>query len=193
MRFTTLVAAAFLALLSACNIVPGHASGELPVTRWDFRPDGGLWTQASLSMLDGPAAGLTEMVPADINSWCPEYPGATTAERAAFWTGLLSALAQHESTWNPAAVGGGGQWYGLVQIAPATARAYGCEANSGAALQDGPANLRCALRIWSTTVARDGVIAAGGGGIAADWGPMATHSKREDMRAWISQQPYCAG
>ncbi|MBF9035582.1 transglycosylase SLT domain-containing protein [Rhodobacterales bacterium HKCCE2091] len=181
---------AFLAL-SGC-VMPGGASDELPVTRWDFRPDGAVWTAESLEMLEeGPAQPLTEMVPADVATWCPGYAGATTEERAAFWTGLLSALAQHESTWNPDAVGGGGQWFGLTQISPATARYYGCQAADGAALRDGPANLRCALRIWTTTVRRDGVIAAGGGGIAADWGPMATAAKREEMRAWVSAQTYC--
>ena len=88
-------------------------------------------------------------------------------------------------------MGGGGRWFGLVQISPATARGYGCQARSGEALTNGPANLRCALRIWSNTVPRDGVISAGGGGIAADWGPMVMRSKREDMRDWVSQQPYC--
>ncbi|RMA43214.1 transglycosylase SLT domain-containing protein [Rhodophyticola porphyridii] len=166
-------------------------SNMTPPMRWDFRPDGALWTEASLAMLDGDAAVLTEIVPNDIRAWCPAYPEASVQERAAFWTGLLSALAKHESTWRPEAVGGGGRWFGLVQIAPATARGYGCAARSGTALQDGEANLRCALRIWANTVPRDGVISAGGDGIAADWGPMVMRNKREEMRAWISQQSYC--
>ena len=192
MRAVRIIALIGALALAGCNVA-ARASDELPVTRWDFRPDGADWTAASLAMLEGEAALLTALEPADIGDWCPQYPGASTRDRAAFWTGLLSALAQHESTWNPRAVGGDGRWFGLVQIAPATARGYGCEARSGAALQDGPANLRCALRIWSTTVARDGVISAGGGGIAADWGPMAMRGKREEMRAWVSAQPYCTG
>ena len=88
-------------------------------------------------------------------------------------------------------MGGDGRWFGLVQISPATARGYGCDARSGEALKDGSANLSCAIRIWAETVPRDGVVSAGGGGIAADWGPMVQTRKREDMRAWVRQQDYC--
>jgi hypothetical protein len=107
----------------------------------------------------------------------------------------MSALARHESTWNPQAVGGDGRWFGLVQISPATARQYGCAAQSGTELLDGGANVSCALRIWAATVPRDGVVAEGQGGVAADWGPLhaSQSDKREEMRAWVSQQPYCEG
>lgn len=183
-----------LALLSSCSFAvraDDPPSAAAPVMMWDFHPEGALWTEASLAALRGEAAGLTALVPADIANWCPAYPDAGPKARAAFWTGLLSALAEHESTWRPEAVGGDGRWFGLVQISPATARFYGCEAGTGAALQDGPANLQCALRIWSTTVARDGVVSAGGGGVAADWGPMTVASKREEMRAFTTAQSYC--
>ena len=178
-----------LSLAAACSR-PAPASGP-PAAMWDFHPDGAAWSQASLSMLSGEAAGLTAFVPDDIDAWCPAYPEADAQARAAFWTGLLSALAEHESTWNPSAVGGAGRWFGLVQISPATARFYGCEAETGSALQNGPANLQCALRIWSVTVPRDGVVSEGGRGIAADWGPFVMPSKREGMRSWVRQQSYC--
>ncbi len=160
--------------------------------RWDHRPEAGEWTRTAFTALETHAAVLPTLVPNDIAEWCPAYPDASTTERQMFWTGLLSALARHESTWNPEAVGGGGRYFGLVQISPATARFYGCEASSGSALLDGSANISCALRIWAQTVPRDGVVAAGRGGVAADWGPFVQAEKREDMRAWISSQPYCA-
>lgn len=159
--------------------------------RWDHRAEAGEWTRAAFAALDTHAAALPAHVPADFAEWCPAYPDATQTERQLFWTGLLSALARHESTYNPEAVGGGGRWFGLVQISPATARFYGCQATTGSALQDGSANISCALRIWSQTVTRDGVVAANRGGIAADWGPFVQANKREDMRDWISSQPYC--
>jgi hypothetical protein len=106
--------------------------------------------------------------------------------------GLLSSLAKHESTWRPEAAGGGGQWFGLLQISPATARGYGCQARTAEALKDGSANLACAIRIMSVTVPRDGVVAANGRGIAADWGPFHQAKKREEMRTWVRSQPYCA-
>ncbi len=160
--------------------------------RWDHRPEAGEWTRTAFAALETHAAVLPTLVPGDIAEWCPAYPDATQTERQLFWTGLLSALARHESTWNPEAIGGGGRWHGLVQISPATARHYGCQATSGAALRDGSANISCALRIWAQTVPRDGVVAAGRGGVAADWGPFVQANKREEMRDWISAQPYCA-
>ena len=178
--------------LTGCGLVaptPRAEADVAPPMMWDFHPEGASWTAASLSMLAGEAAPLAAFVPADIGAWCPAYPEADLTTRAAFWTGLLSALAEHESTWNPSVVGAG-RYFGLTQISPATARFYGCAATSGEALLDGPANLQCALRIWSTTVLRDGVV-SDGGGVAADWGPMTVASKREEMRAWVRAQPYC--
>ncbi|GAB5446502.1 transglycosylase SLT domain-containing protein [Gymnodinialimonas sp.] len=186
--------------LSACNAlsnVPlfglsGPEVVEAPVMRWDHRPESASWTATAFAALDTHASDLPALVPADIEQWCPAYPDAPVENRRAFWTGLMSALARHESTWNPQAVGGGGRWFGLVQISPATARHYGCQAGSGQALLDGDANISCAMRIWATTVPRDGVVAAGRGGVAADWGPFVQAPKREEMRQWISTQPYCA-
>ncbi|WP_095589963.1 transglycosylase SLT domain-containing protein [Actibacterium ureilyticum] len=181
-------------LLSACGqeqAVALESRREQPVMRWDHKPQAELWTRASMRALSTHGAVLAQTVPADINAWCPGYANAEPADRRAFWTGLLSALAKHESTWNPQAVGGGGRWFGLVQISPATARGYGCQARTGEDLQKGPANLSCAIRIWSRTVTRDGVVARGGGGVAADWGPFAVASKRKEMAGWTRKQPYC--
>lgn len=162
-----------------------------PAMRWDHKPQAALWTRASQQALRNHGSALTDMVPADIETWCPAYPDAGPGKRRAFWTGLLSALAKHESTWNPKAVGGGGRWFGLVQISPATARGYGCAARSGEALKNGPANLSCAIRIWAQTVPRDGVVARGRGGVAADWGPFTVAAKRQDMAGWTRAQTYC--
>ena len=164
----------------------------LPATRWDHRPEASQWTRQTLgAVMQGQGQALISIVPSDINTWCPTYESNSVLDRASFWVGLLSAMAKHESTWNPAAVGGGGQWFGLVQISPATARGYGCAATSCEALKDGSANLSCAIRIMASTVPRDGVVAAGGRGVAADWGPFHSASKRADMAAWTTQQSYC--
>ncbi|MBJ3762793.1 transglycosylase SLT domain-containing protein [Maribius pontilimi] len=161
---------------------------ELPVTRWDFRPESNVWTEATLTALEQHGAILPAMVPADYAEWCPEYANQTEEGRAAFWTGLLSALAKHESTWNPSAVGGGGLWYGLTQIDPRTARAYGCEATSGEGLKNGAANLRCAVRIAAKQVSKRGTITRG----MRDWGPFHSAQKRAEMAAWTRAQPYCS-
>lgn len=170
------------------------ASGaELPALRWDHVAGSRAWTEAVMTALEGHGAPLVDTVPADIAQWCPAYPKASEWERKAFWAGLLSTLAKHESTYRPTAVGGDGKWVGLVQILPATARGYGCKASTRAALKDGSANMSCAVRILAQTVPRDGVVSAGMKGVAADWGPFHSTSKREDMRQWISAQPFCDG
>jgi hypothetical protein len=137
--------------------------------------------------------GLLDLVPEDIETWCPAYADAGPDQRAAFWAGLVSALSWYESTHRADAVGGGGRWFGLVQIAPATARYRGCAVGTGEALMNGAANLRCAVRIMAQNVERDGVVSRGMRGVAAEWGPFHSSQRREGMRAWVSEQEYCSG
>ncbi|WP_245819026.1 transglycosylase SLT domain-containing protein [Marivita hallyeonensis] len=165
----------------------------LPEMRWEHRREADRWSRAALMALRSHASVLPQIVPKDIADWCPAYPTNDTSAREAFWIGLLSTLAKHESTFRPTAVGGGGKWYGLLQILPATARGYRCRAQSRDALKDGGANLQCALRIMATTVPRDGVVSHRMRGVAADWGPFHSRNKSTDMMAWMRSQPYCAG
>ncbi|GFE63577.1 transglycosylase SLT domain-containing protein [Litoreibacter roseus] len=183
----------FLTLL-ALLVTISMASAETESPLWGGRPEASVWSKATRDALSSHGKGLLETVPQDIRTWCPAYPRNDKAERAAFWTGFLSALAKHESTWRPAAVGGGGRWFGLVQIQPSTARAYGCAARTGSALKDGTANLSCAIRIMAKTVQRDQAIARRAGaraGVGADWGPLVQPRKRAQMIAAVKSQPYC--
>jgi len=166
----------------------------LPDAAWDHRADGEAWTRSLMQALEDEGAALDDVVPRDIAQWCPAYPNNPPVLRRAFWAGMMSALAEHESTWNPRAVGGGGQWFGLLQIYPPTARHFGCEARTGEALRDAEDNLTCAARIMAVTVTRDVAVALHDGrwrGVAADWGPMTNRAKREDMAAWTRDQSYC--
>lgn len=187
-----------LATLTGCAALPlnfGRAA-EVPVTmRWSHIDGSDAWEAASFAALDTHAAVLPTLVPDDIETWCPGYIDNDLEARRMFWVGLMSSLARHESTWNPTAVGGGDRWFGLVQISPATARHYGCRATTGQALLDGSDNMACAFRIWASTVPRDNIVSAGNRGVAADWGPMhsSQSQKREDIRAWVAQQPFCTG
>ncbi|MFQ6551949.1 transglycosylase SLT domain-containing protein [Aestuariibius insulae] len=175
-------------LLAGCAVEePPEAPPGLPLMAWDHRSDSDELTLAALTALRGHGAALVQTVPADVTRWCPAYPEADASDRAAFWSGLFSTLAEHESTWNPRAVGGGGRWFGLVQIDPATARGYGCAAKTGEALKDGPANLSCAVRIATHQVQRRGTIARG----MLDWGPFHSSGKRAEMRAFTRAQSYC--
>ncbi|WP_242652239.1 transglycosylase SLT domain-containing protein [Limimaricola pyoseonensis] len=167
----------------------------LPEARWDHRPGAGMWTRGLLAALNGPAAPLAETLPQDISDWCPAYAQNPPKLRRAFWVGVMSALARHESRHRPEAVGGGGLYHGLLQILPGTARGYGCMAKDGASLRDPVRNLSCAARIMARTVTRDGAVALKDGrraGIAADWGPMTKSSMRAEMAAWTREQSYCA-
>lgn len=168
---------------------------NVPHTRWTHQPGHLLWNRAALSALKTHGKPLVDMVPDDIQTWCPHYPAADDADRRAFWLGFMSALAKFESTYKPKAVGGGGKWYGLLQILPATSRGYKCNVGTGEALKNGAANLSCAVRIMAVTVPRDGVVHAKDKrwrGVSADWGPMRSPSKRADMAGWLKKQPYCA-
>lgn len=175
-------------------VQPPMRPNFVPTARWDFRSDGQRWTRAAMSAIASHGNGLEDIIPRDIDAWCPGYAQNPRTMRRAFWVGMMSALAKHESTWRPSAVGGGGLWYGLLQILPDTARRYGCRARTGDALKDPEANLSCAVRIMARTVRRDDAIAVHSGrwrGVAADWGPMTNRGKIAEMAAWTSKQDYC--
>ncbi|KEJ89379.1 transglycosylase SLT domain-containing protein [Sulfitobacter donghicola] len=176
------------------DIRPPARSPHIPKTRWQHMQGHSLWTRAAISALKSHGSPLVEMVPRDIANWCPAYSDNDDDQRRAFWVGYMSALAKHESTYKPWAVGGGGRWYGLLQILPATARGYKCNVGTGEALKNGAANLSCAVRIMAFTVKRDGVIHGRDKkwrGVSADWGPMRSSAKRQDMAGWLKRQNYC--
>lgn len=188
-------AAQSVAKTDVADTRPPLRSTQLPRTRWQHRPGHAVWTRAALSALKGHGQPLVDLVPADIENWCSAYTDAPQAQRRAFWVGFLSALAKYESTYQQRAVGGGGRWFGLLQIQPSTARGYACAARSGEALKNGAANLSCAIRIMAQTVPRDGLIhgyvGGKGQGVTADWGPMHAKAKRQEMAQWLQRQRYC--
>lgn len=166
----------------------------IPDTRWDFQPNSDSWTRAALSALRTHGSDIETVVPRDIDAWCPAYVDNPPHLRRAFWVGMMSALAKHESTYRPTAVGGPNLWYGLLQIYPDTARRYGCRATTGQELLDPEDNLSCAVRIMNVTVPRDNAIAVRDSrwrGVAADWGPMTNRAKIAEMSAWTRRQDYC--
>lgn len=174
------------------------ASAKAPQTaapgmRWGNRSGSDEWTRAALAALESEGVTLLSTVPSDVNAFCPGYAQKSREERKHFWVGLLSSVAKHESSWNPGARGGGGRYLGLMQISPATAQHYDC----GGALLDGANNMACAVKIAARNVSRDGAIVSGQGkgwrGIARDWMPLRSSSKRADIAGWTSQQAFCNG
>ena len=185
-------------LHKGCDAVnlPGMAAffpgGVQPSMRWDARAEAASWTSTATAAVARHDPELATRVPADIAVFCPDYAKATLQDRRAFWVGLLSATAKHESGFNPKASGGGGRYVGLLQISPSTARIAGCDARSSAALKDGAANLECAVTIMAPHVAADGVVAGkGASGVGRDWGPFSDKAMRRDIAAWTSAQDYC--
>ena len=158
--------------------------------RWAHKSGSDAWTQATLAALDQYGVQMMSRVPADIDAYCPGYASRGDAGRRAFWAGFMSALSKHESTYNPQAKGGGGKWLGLMQIAPSTWRSYGCTGE----MLNGADNMSCAVKIMSKQVSRDNAVARAGGswrGVARDWAPLRSATKRADIAAWTSQQSYC--
>ena len=188
-----LAAIALVSLTAGCTLGLPDQGADVPVTRWDHRPEARDWTEAALGAISTKGRDLVETEPADISYYCPGYAGGTEDDRAAFWVGLMSALAKYESGWRPEAAGAGGLYRGLMQIAPATARSYGCDA---ATLYEGTENLSCAVSIASRQVGRTGLVAGAPGqwgGLALDWGPMRSAAKRSEIAAWTRAQDYCRG
>jgi hypothetical protein len=163
-----------------------------PAMRWDHRPEAAEWTARSLAAIQAHDDVLAGAVPADIQNWCPAYESNGLPERRAFWAGLLSAVAKYESSWNPAAAGGGGRYIGIMQISPKSAANHGCAATSAKALKDGGANLECAVEMMAEQVGRDGVVAGKGNrGVGRDWMPLRKGKMRGEMAAWTAAQGYC--
>lgn len=171
-----------------------YRPAAMPAMRWDARPEAATWTSRTLAVVAAHDSELAARVPADIATFCPHYPKASLADRRAFWVGLLSATAKHESGFNPRASGGGGRYVGLMQISPRTAQHYQCRASKSSDLKDGTSNLACAVEIVAPHVAQDGLVAGKGNrGIGRDWGPFQSKAARADIAGWTARQSYCHG
>lgn len=188
-----LALALVLPLLAACVPAQPGTAPAAPALRWSAQPQADSWTSATLSALAARDAALAGAVPGDIADWCPAYPGADLAARRVFWAGLISLLAERESRFNEAILGGGGRYVGLMQISSRSAANYGCTATTREALQEGTANLSCAVTLLADEVARDGVVAgAGNRGAGRNWMPLRKAGERAEMQAWTRAQPWCA-
>lgn len=165
----------------------------VPDMRWGNRSGSDEWTRAALAALEAEGVTLLSTVPSDVNAFCPGYADLGREQRKHFWVGLLSSVAKHESSYNPGAQGGGGRYLGLMQISPATARHYDCDGG----LLNGANNMACAVKIAARNVSRDGAIVSGQGkgwrGVARDWMPLRSSSKRADIAGWTKQQSFCEG
>lgn len=181
-------------VLAACQPIAAHQPESVEVAaRWDHRSEASEWNDAMMQALMTDGAPMLALTPRDAAEFCPAYDEASTEGRAAFWVAFFSGLARFESTWNPRAAGAGGRYQGLLQISPATARHHGCDLSAPNGLYDGATNLSCATRIATAAVTRDGVMASGRGGVAADWPPMRDGAKRAEVARFTRSLPVCQG
>ena len=156
-----------------------------PAMRWG--EDNPEWTDAALAALDSEGVTLLSTVPSDVMQFCPGYATQTRENRAAFWAGLVSAVAHHEGAAQ-------GARRGLLRLSRAQTQDSGC----GAA-EDGAGNLRCAVRVMAREVGRDGAIAGGTEaqgrrgwrGAARSWMPLRSREKRAEIASWTRRQSYC--
>ncbi|HRO59000.1 MAG TPA: transglycosylase SLT domain-containing protein [Burkholderiaceae bacterium] len=164
-----------------------------PALQWAGQDGADAWTQATIEALEEEGITLLSAVPADIMQYCPGYAAQSRENRAAFWAGFLSAVARHESGWNPAASKDGGRRLGLMQISQDDSRANGCRGG----LLDAGDNMHCAVRILARHVARDSTIDGGSEagdrprGVANVWSSLRSGSRRADIATWTRRQSYC--
>jgi len=177
-------------LLAACQSVALDSPPEV-VARWDHRSEASQWNDSMVQALMTDGAAMLNLTPGDADTFCPGYAGAGPEGRAAFWVAFFSGLARFESGWRPDAAGAGGRYQGLLQISPATARHHGCDLSAPGGLYDGVTNLTCATRIATAAVTRDGVMASGRRGVAADWPPLRDPRKRAEIAAFTRGLDTC--
>lgn len=110
-----------------------------------------------------PGATLLDTTPADVGAFCPAYGLLDRTGRVAFWVALISAMAEKESDFNPAAKHtedfsdsqGAVVSRGLLQISRESTKHYGCEFSNDDELHDAHKNLECGVRVLAKLVSRD--------------------------------------
>lgn len=136
---------------------------------WSKKNLDGSWTRTTEIAVA--TSSLPSVVPKDIGKFCPTYKRLPRKKRIQFWVGLLSSMAEFESTFNPEAAARGpskdrfrrrGMNRGLLQISKESANqpGYSCGIKKAKHLHDPAVHLPCAVKILSTWVSADRVIAS---------------------------------
>lgn len=166
---------------------------EPPPLAWSGQAQSAEWTAATLEALQTEGVALMSAMPADVLEYCPGYARQSPQDRAAFWAGFLSKVADLESGWNP--VARRGDALGMLGITTRTAQSHGC----GAGLLEVRENLKCGVRIMARNIVRDGTIggtdadgaARGWKGVTRDWLSLRSAARRSDVARWTRRQSYC--
>ena len=136
---------------------------------WSGQDSGLIWTELAEAVVEETA--LAQSVPSDIEHFCPRYADLNQSARVRFWVGLLSAMVEHESDFDPAtqftesliqdSQGRDVVSRGLLQLSVESARQdrYGCTIERELDLHEPAVNLTCGARILDAWVSRDDAIA----------------------------------
>lgn len=225
-RKTGLFGIAIAGSLSTSAIVHGLATDQPAAPSfkadWDHVAQGAQWTGMLRGHLDRYGDYLLTSVPTDVQRFCPGYSGLDREGRAAFWTGLISAMARFESNFDPGvsfdeyahctnaacrrrmttADGRHVVSRGLLQLSQESSNRYvGCPMppRDERRLHEPDLNLRCTVAVMQGLVRRDGVISRLDGrdwrGGAAYWSVLREPNGRDTLAkigTFIRGLPQCA-
>lgn len=164
---TTHTVYVFLLLIFILTPVASLAAQDYAA--WSKKNLDGSWTRTAEIAVA--TSSLPSLEPKDIGKFCPAYKRLPRKKRTQFWVGLLSAMARPESDFNPEAASKGpskdrfgkrGINRGLLQISIESANqpGYSCGIQKTKDLHDPAIHLPCAVKILSTWVTADHVIAS---------------------------------
>lgn len=140
---------------------------------------------------------LASFAPTDAAAFCPSFTSLDESGRRAFWTNLLTAMAQQESGGDPTKV----KWSlfdssvnrpafrrGLFQISIEAAHShrYACDVSSGE-LSTASANIACALTVLETEVSASNSI----GGAGRYWPSLRHQDSRAQIASAVSAAAPC--
>lgn len=135
---------------------------------WDSRPERKVW---SAQLLESLASAKQDLDRGNPEQFAPGYAGLAAAGQIKFWAELFVAIARFESNWKPHEIFHeppplGVDSVGLLQLSYEDEPVYHLEHldRSVKSLEDPLVNLRCGVKIMSTLVAKDGVVASSDGG-----------------------------
>lgn len=154
------------------------------------------------------ASSLPDIMPADIDAWCPKYTKISRPERRDFWAHLAVAIVKRESGYNSNSAmkeSDGTMSEGLFQM---TYGNSGCPSSKTKGdLRNPLVNITCGVNNMEKNVAMDKVVATGGytkygapspKGLARYWSVVRvpdTHSShyKKEFQAITNALTFCKG
>lgn len=170
---------------------------------WDWRKEKPVFYLIADDLMSQHGQELLTIVPRDIDNYCPNYRELSPENRQLFWVMLLSCIARHESSHNPACAyqeqiknkyGDKVISRGLLQISYLSSRRYLPSIQQSDDLHVVHTNLLCGIEILKTWVLSDGVISLKKNGKwyggARYWSVLRANAKHEEIKGWLRSVDY---